>query len=109
MRSHKKHKHLQKALDADKSPSKSEDIIPYPTGKVPGRGDCQLIDFLGNNKANYNTFLVHSPLHSLQQTRCPHVLQTSVRDAAITAGIPKTSCWKNVPPVVLGEVLDVVR
>ena len=31
-----------------------------------------------------------------------------VRESAIAAGIPKTSLWRNVPPVALGEVLDVV-
>lgn len=57
-RSRKKRKRLQKALDTDKSLDKSEDPIPYPTGEVPGRGDCQLIDFFDNDKAKYNSFLV---------------------------------------------------
>ena len=31
-----------------------------------------------------------------------------VRESAIAAGIPKTALWNDVPPVVLGEVYDVV-
>lgn len=63
VRSRKKRKHLQKALDADKGPGASEDIVTYPTGEVPGRGNCQLIDFLDIDKATYNSFLVRSSLY----------------------------------------------
>ena len=68
-RSRKKRKHLQKTLDADKSLGTSEDTVPYPTGEVPGQGDCQLIDFLDGNKAKYNSFLVRpSPCFPMVDT-----------------------------------------
>ena len=57
----KKHKHLQKVLNANNRLSTSEDTVPYPTGEVPGQGGCQLIDFLNGNKVKYNSFLVHFP------------------------------------------------
>ncbi|KAF9645323.1 hypothetical protein BDM02DRAFT_3189816 [Thelephora ganbajun] len=94
---HKKHKHLEKALDANKSPGESEDLILYPTGEVPGQGKCHLINFLGHDKATYNAFA------------CPDVLKMCVQESAIAAGISKTSLWDDVPPVALGEVIDVVR
>lgn len=57
-RSRKKRKRLQKALDTNQVLGESDDLIPYPTGEVPGRGDCQLIDLIGQDKATYNAFAV---------------------------------------------------
>ena len=57
-RSRKKRKHLQKALDANQSVGEADDLIPYPTGEVPGRGDCQLVECIGQDKETYNAFAV---------------------------------------------------
>ncbi|KAF9785388.1 hypothetical protein BJ322DRAFT_1020923 [Thelephora terrestris] len=90
-RSHKKRKHLQKALDANQSVGEADDLIPYPTREVPGRGGCQLVECIGQDKETYNAFAM------------------CVCESAIAAGIPKTALWNDVPPVVLGEVYDVVK
>lgn len=107
-RSRKKRQRLQRVVDAGVGLDESTDAIPYPTGEVPGRGDCQLIDIIGVDKATYNAFAV-SPLCLCSSQHADGLLQMCVRDAAVAAGIPKTSRWNNVPPVALGEVLDMVR
>lgn len=66
-RSRKKRKRLQRALDTDNSHNEPEDIIEYPTGEVPGRGDCQLVDRIGIDKATYNTFAVRLTYFYLMQ------------------------------------------
>src|SRR5882762_11824465 len=73
--SRKRRKRLQKALDADGGAHNSEDRIPYPTGEVPGRGGCQLVDHIGQDKATYNAFAVcpfysYSPQHARYLIPC---------------------------------------
>ena len=57
---HKKYKGVKKALEANQGsgePAKRE-LIPYPTGKTPGRGDFNLLDYVGVSKEEYNALIV---------------------------------------------------
>ena len=100
---------MQKTLDEGNGPGEPEDVVSYPTGEVPGRGDCQLIEHMGVDKATYNAFTVRSlHLYFSRCVHCPDTSQRSIHESTIAAGIPKTSLWKDVPHAALGEVLDVV-
>jgi hypothetical protein len=65
----KKYKRAKKALDVNNEPLLRE-IIAYPIGKTPGRGDFNLADYIfeksGVGKETYNIFVVRvsPPLQS---------------------------------------------
>ncbi|KAF9645544.1 hypothetical protein BDM02DRAFT_3131013 [Thelephora ganbajun] len=90
---HKKYKRAKMTLEASKGSAapRSEDLIPYPTGQTPGRGDFNLFSFLDIGQEEYNAFVA------------------SIHQALIAAGISKTALWRNVPAGPLAEVLDIVR
>ena len=59
---YKKYKGAKKALEAGQGsngPAKRE-LIPYPTGKTPGRGDFNLLDYVGVSKEEYNALIVRN-------------------------------------------------
>ena len=58
----KKHKRAKMALDASQGSAAlgNEEIIPYPTGQTPGRGDFQLAQFLKISQEEYNSFVVRT-------------------------------------------------